>query len=57
MYNTNAKEYETSNHTKTIIPNGDPKEYQDAYRQFISVLSEIIAKYSGDYVESGKLVA
>ena len=51
------REYTTKNQTKLYIPNDDSEEYKQAYRNFISVLSEIIVKHSSEIEKKEKGVA
>lgn len=57
MKENDMREYTTKNQTKLYIPNGDSEEYKQAYRNFISVLSEIIVKHSSEIEKKEKGVA
>ncbi|KAI4441928.1 hypothetical protein [Schaedlerella arabinosiphila] len=55
--NNKLTEYNTSNQTKIFVPCGEEKEYQEAYKNFIAILSDIIAKHSEEFAVDRKKVA
>lgn len=57
MTDNKLTEYITNNQTRILVPHGEKEEYQEAYRNFIAILSDIIAKHSEDFTMDAKEVA